>query len=223
MQLKRTTKKEMAICRRLKWAREELGLTQKACAELVGLERGTLANYEIGRTPVRHEIALRFCHFLIVSEEWLATGKHGSMMAACPANNVKLIPGDHSLDSIFFRQSMDLISDPVCASVPAGMAFSEAYPKFLQPRYSELAKEFFHAPRVVYSVHDLPERNLYIVGAYLERWLKMLANQALVIGDNQRNVQNEFTRQWLAAGGIMFKSALDQLLAQRAAMPASDN
>ena len=65
----------MAIAKRLRDAREMLGQTQASVALQIGLGAGTLLNYEHCRTPLRFNVALRFCRQFIVSEEWLATGK----------------------------------------------------------------------------------------------------------------------------------------------------
>lgn len=70
------SKREIGICRRLRAGRERLGWTQQRCADAIGIDRGSLTNHEYLKSPLRYEVALRFCRNLVISEEWLATGKY---------------------------------------------------------------------------------------------------------------------------------------------------
>lgn len=198
----KAAKRELEICGRLRKARELLDLTQEACAGQIGLQRGSLVNYEIGRTPLKHEIALRFCHQFIVSEEWLATGHTAMMQAEAKRLGVGVHP---SMETIFRRQSMDLITEPICRRIPPGELYSVAFDKFLAPIYGKLVERFFYVPRTVYSESDPPSRNMHIVQAYVERWLKMLGNEALRQGKSQAEVQVAFTESLVKAGGLLFR------------------
>lgn len=55
--------------------RRELGLSQAELAARVGITRERLAGYEKGRGCLRCGIAFDICRNLVISEEWLATGK----------------------------------------------------------------------------------------------------------------------------------------------------
>ena len=60
---------------RIKLIRKELGLTQQEFSDRIGIKRGAIANYEIGRNePVDSVISL-ICREFNVNEEWLRTGK----------------------------------------------------------------------------------------------------------------------------------------------------
>lgn len=62
---------------RLKIVRKKLGLTQQEFADKLGIKRGAIANYEIGRnTPIDAVISL-ICREFGVNEVWLRTGEGG--------------------------------------------------------------------------------------------------------------------------------------------------
>lgn len=59
---------------RIKQLRKELGLTQQDFATKLGIKRGAVANYEIGRnTPIDAVISL-ICREFNVNEVWLREG-----------------------------------------------------------------------------------------------------------------------------------------------------
>ena len=59
---------------RMRQLRKELNLTQQEFADQLGIKRGAIANYEIGRNaPVDSVIAL-ICRTYNVNEDWLRTG-----------------------------------------------------------------------------------------------------------------------------------------------------
>lgn len=65
----------MEFNERLKLVRKKLGLTQQEFANKLGIKRGTIANYEIGRnTPIDAVIAL-ICREFNINEVWLRTGE----------------------------------------------------------------------------------------------------------------------------------------------------
>ncbi len=62
---------------RLKIVRKRLGLTQQEFADKLGIKRGAIANYEIGRnTPIDAVITL-ICREFNINEVWLRTGEGG--------------------------------------------------------------------------------------------------------------------------------------------------
>src|SRR5260370_41812359 len=134
--------REIAICRRLRSARELLGLTQKSCAAEIGMERGSLANYEYARAPLRYEVALRFCRNLGISEEGLATGRFDALRSAGVRKRL-LKSGDRdvpaSLQGIFLRQAMDLLSEPIVNRIAPGTPYSRAFDEHLSVIYTKLA------------------------------------------------------------------------------------
>lgn len=59
---------------RIKELRQALGLTQQEFADRIGVKRGAIANYEIGRNASDTAVAL-ICREFCVSERWLRTGE----------------------------------------------------------------------------------------------------------------------------------------------------
>ena len=60
---------------RLKLLRKELGLNQQEFANKVGVNRGTLANYEVGRNEPIDAVVKLICDKFHVNETWLRTGE----------------------------------------------------------------------------------------------------------------------------------------------------
>ena len=59
---------------RIKELRQALGLTQQEFADRIGVKRGAIANYEIGRNASDTAVAL-ICREFHVDERWLRTGE----------------------------------------------------------------------------------------------------------------------------------------------------
>lgn len=55
--------------------RKEMGLTQKQFGEQIGVQRGTVANYERGRNIPNETVLLMICREFGVRREWLETGE----------------------------------------------------------------------------------------------------------------------------------------------------
>ena len=72
--------------KRIKEIRKALGLTQEEFAARIGVKRGAIANYEIGRNePVDAVISL-ICREYSVSETWLRSGS-GEMFTYAEKND----------------------------------------------------------------------------------------------------------------------------------------
>ncbi len=59
---------------RIKVLRTELGLTQQEFADRLGIKRGGISNYEIGRNEPSDSVMSLICREFDVNEEWLRTG-----------------------------------------------------------------------------------------------------------------------------------------------------
>lgn len=59
---------------RIKALRKELGLTQEEFAAKLGIKRGALANYEVGRNEPIDAVVRLICTTFGVDEIWLTTG-----------------------------------------------------------------------------------------------------------------------------------------------------
>ena len=59
---------------RIKVLRQSLGLTQQEFADRIGIKRGAIANYEIGRN-ISDVVINSICRTFNVNEHWLRTGE----------------------------------------------------------------------------------------------------------------------------------------------------
>ena len=60
---------------RLKTIRTTANLTQQEFADKLGIKRGTIANYELGRNEPIDAVIRMICQEFGISEKWLRTGK----------------------------------------------------------------------------------------------------------------------------------------------------
>lgn len=72
---------------RLKAVRKAVGLTQQEFADRLGIKRGAVANYEIGRNDPIDAVISLICREFNVNETWLRTGE-GEMFAKAPTDIV---------------------------------------------------------------------------------------------------------------------------------------
>ena len=66
---------------RIKELRKALNLSQQEFADKIGIKRGAVANYEIGRNAPIDAVISLICREFNVNEEWLRTG-NGEMFRA---------------------------------------------------------------------------------------------------------------------------------------------
>ena len=71
---------------RLKAVRKAVGLTQQEFADRLGIKRGAVANYEIGRNDPIDAVISLICREFVVNETWLRTGE-GEMFAPVDPEN----------------------------------------------------------------------------------------------------------------------------------------
>ena len=209
MRQTKLSQRDLDICLRLAEARETLGFTQKECARQIGLERSTFLNYEHCRTPLRFEIALRFCRQFIVSEEWLATGRHDAGHDIARREGIHLGPGLRDFDrKVLFRQCVDLLSEPVSLHIAPGTLFSVAYDRVLKDRYRELVSQYFHLPRICLSDADRPELAINLLSAINERFIVILSNEALRRGSNPSAAWRVYTRCLFECSDLAFRKMM---------------
>ena len=60
---------------RLKCIRKQFHLTQEEFADRIGIKRGAISNYEIGRNEPIDAVISLICREFNVNEEWLRTGE----------------------------------------------------------------------------------------------------------------------------------------------------
>jgi DNA-binding XRE family transcriptional regulator len=197
--------RELAICARLKEARERLlGETQAAFASRVGISRERLLSYELARVPLRCELALRICRCAIISEEWLATGRTKSAQRAAAERGIEERDAP-SLRPFFLRQCVDLTAEPEYHEIAPGTLFSDAFDRTLASVYERLVREFFFLPRI-----DLRDSDpLQLIQEYLkvvmQRWTRLTENEAIRLNRNPALARRSFFRSFVEVGAVLFK------------------
>ena len=74
--LLKTVLEEVSVMNeRITCLRKTLGLTQKQFGEKIGVQRGTVTNYELGRNIPTETVRLMICRVYGVRREWLETGE----------------------------------------------------------------------------------------------------------------------------------------------------
>lgn len=194
----------MAICKRLRSARERLGLGQAEVARQLGITRERLLIYEYCRAPLRADLALGFCRQFVISEEWLATGEYLALRDAALPRGLAETDSLEEMPEFFFRQCVDLRSEALNAGVPVGALFSEAFAKYLAPVYRKLVAEFFYIPRVCMLDSDNPEIVQNFLATCVARWLRLLENEAVACRVDAGRVRREFLRVLYEAGLLYF-------------------
>lgn len=63
-----------AIGQRLRWAREQSGLSQGQVARMINYHRPTISQIELGQRVVRPDEVARFAEIYGVKEEWIIRG-----------------------------------------------------------------------------------------------------------------------------------------------------
>jgi transcriptional regulator with XRE-family HTH domain len=182
--------KEQAICLRLKEARLRLGLSQESVAQRVGVLASQISNLEKCRAPVRCQFALRFCRELIISEEWLATGKFAGAEAALGKDQPVRPPANAfaHLRPLLFRQCADLFSHPYGRGVPERTLFSDAYALSLaQAYYMACSDARPGSPRIETTNYDRPDFEMEITTVRIERLLFFIR---MANGDTEEAAKN---------------------------------
>lgn len=75
---------------RIRFLRKHFKMTQEEFAAKLGVKRGAIANYEIGRNIPADSVVSLICKVFNVNEEWLRTGAGGNEAAFDPAPKSKL-------------------------------------------------------------------------------------------------------------------------------------
>ena len=131
------------MLKRLREAREFLGLSQPAFAAQIDISRERLANYETSRTPLPCDLALRICSQFIIGERWLATGE-GPMrqyLAMNGAPRVFRLPFGEAYDTALVKEAMKLASE----MDKDGTFFAMSKISYWNPKNRQFYKNFFDA------------------------------------------------------------------------------
>lgn len=76
---------------RIKKLRKELDLTQQEFADRIGVKRGGIANYEIGRNEPTDSVISLICREFNVNETWLRTGNGEMFKELSRAQDIALL------------------------------------------------------------------------------------------------------------------------------------
>jgi DNA-binding transcriptional regulator YiaG len=109
---------------------------------------------------------------------------------------------------IFFRQCVDLLSEPAALHIPPGTLLGEAYDKFLAPEYSRLVQGFFYLPRIALSDSDNPELVCNLLNAINERFIVLLGNEALRRGQKRSSAWRVYARCLLESADLVFRKMM---------------
>lgn len=95
---------------RIKQLRSSLGLTQQAFADKLGIKRGAVANYELGRNePIDAVIAL-ICKTFDVNEQWLRTGEGEMLVKLTPSEELAVFTAQLQKEDSFRRRFVAALS-----------------------------------------------------------------------------------------------------------------
>lgn len=79
---------------RIKKVRTALGLSQQEFADRIGIKRGAVANYEVGRNEPIDAVISLICREFNVSERWLRTGEGDMFVQISRDKEVMRFVGD---------------------------------------------------------------------------------------------------------------------------------
>ena len=98
---------------RIKKIRRDLGLTQQELADRIGIKRGAIANYEIGRNTPTDSVVSLICREFGISEEWLRYGTGEAFVPNVDDELEALVKryGLSSADKVLIERYMSLKAD----------------------------------------------------------------------------------------------------------------
>ena len=91
---------------RIKEVRTVLGISQQEFADRIGIKRGAVANYEVGRNEPIDAVISLICREFNVSERWLRTGEGEMFVQISRDKEIMRFVGDvmHGEDDNFRRR-----------------------------------------------------------------------------------------------------------------------
>jgi transcriptional regulator with XRE-family HTH domain len=75
------SKRELAICARVKSFRTSINYPRRLFANHAGLDSSTLIRIELARVPLRYDVAKKICDVFTLNPTWLADGGKATMRA----------------------------------------------------------------------------------------------------------------------------------------------
>lgn len=98
---------------RIRRIRRDLDLTQQEFADRLGVKRGTIANYELGRNEPIDSVVSLICREFGVNEEWLRNGV-GEVFVPDASDELEAVVKKYNLsnaDQILLEKYVNLKSD----------------------------------------------------------------------------------------------------------------
>lgn len=98
---------------RIRKIRRDLDLTQQEFADRLGIKRGTIANYELGRNEPVDSVVSLICREFGVNKDWLRDGT-GKMYAPDSGNELEALTEKYSLspaDRVLIEKYVSLKAD----------------------------------------------------------------------------------------------------------------
>lgn len=86
-------KEAIIIKDRIKILRKKLGFTQQIFADRIGIARGNVAAYEVGKNAPSDAVIQLICSKFNVSEEWLRTGEGDMFIELDPEDELMIWAG----------------------------------------------------------------------------------------------------------------------------------
>lgn len=97
---------------RIKKIRKELDLTQQKFADRIGVQRNTIAMYEMGKTTPSETVLLSICREFNVNEQWLRDGTGEMLMKQTRDEQIASFIGkvQASADDSFQKRFISMLS-----------------------------------------------------------------------------------------------------------------
>lgn len=95
---------------RLKQLRSALGMTQQEFADKLGVKRGAIANYELGRNEPIDAVVALICKTFNVNEQWLRTGEGEMLVQLSPSEELAAFTAQLQREDSFRRRFIAALS-----------------------------------------------------------------------------------------------------------------
>lgn len=113
---------------RIKKIRKELDLTQQQFADRIGIARGNVGAYEVGKNAPSDAVLSLICREFNVNEEWLCTG-NGEMFMPSPSAALDVLKAEYGLsdnDYVLIEKFVNLKTEKRAAALDFILQVAEA-------------------------------------------------------------------------------------------------
>ena len=95
------------LAKRLKELRKKSGITQAKFAEAIGIQRGSVANYEVGKSKPSHENLKKIANIFNVSMQYLVNGEDSAVPKL--SNFISMLGNDIAIEPRIYNIEKNLI------------------------------------------------------------------------------------------------------------------